>query len=228
MNVVRHGFANRKELADALADRIVAQLTRAIAAKGDATLAVSGGSTPGLLFDALSDRDLDWPSVVVTLVDERFVPETSDRSNAGLVRTRLLKNKAAAARFAPLYRDGGTIEECVADAGKALARNKPDVVVLGMGNDGHTASFFPDAAELESVINPQGKSLAAAVHAETAGEPRLTLTLPAIIDAEFIALHIEGAEKADTLARATEDGSTLPIRRVIDAAHRPVEIYWAP
>lgn len=224
---VRHDFATRAELASALAAEIARRLAATIAADGDATLAVSGGSTPGMLFDALSTCDIDWPLVVVTLVDERFVPDTSDRSNAALVRSRLLKNKAAAARFLPLYRDGKTPDECAEDAGKALAKHLPDVVVLGMGNDGHTASFFPDAGELETLLDPKNEKLVAPVHAQSAGETRLTLTLPPITDAPFIALHIEGEEKAATLARALEDGSQLPIRRVMDAARRPVEIFWA-
>lgn len=224
---VRHGFGSRAELAEALAAEIGAHLSDMIMEKGEATLAVSGGTTPGLLFDALSSQKIDWPAIVVTLVDERFVPETSERSNANLVRARLLKNDAAAARFIPLYRDGRTLEECVADAEKALAQHRPDVVVLGMGNDGHTASFFPDADNLDALLKPKGKAQVAAVQAPSAVEPRLTLTLPAIASAAFIALHIEGAEKAETLTQAMADGSTLPIRRVIDAAQNPVEIYWA-
>lgn len=224
---VRHDFETRAELASVLAADIARRLAATIETDGDATLAVSGGSTPGLLFDALSTCDIDWPLVVVTLVDERFVPDTSDRSNAALVRARLLKNKAAAARFLPLYRDGKTPDECAEDAGKALAKHVPDVVILGMGNDGHTASFFPDARELEKLLDPNSSLLIAPVHAQSAVETRLTLTLPPIADAPFVALHIEGAEKAATLARALEDGSQLPIRRVMDAAQRPVEIFWA-
>lgn len=100
--------------------------------------------------------------------------------------------------------------------------------MLGMGNDGHTASFFPDAVELEQLLDPTGKALVLPVHAQSAGEPRLTLTLPVIASGRFIALHIEGAEKLTTLEKALAPGSTLPIRRVIDAAKTPVEIFWAP
>lgn len=127
-------FEAREALAETLARDVADELARAIEAKGRATLAVSGGTTPKLFFEKLSVIDIPWSRVSVTLVDERQVPESSERSNARLVRQHLLQNKAAAARFVPLVDNPD-------------AENIPafDVAVLGMGNDGHTASFFPAA-----------------------------------------------------------------------------------
>lgn len=229
-NWTRHDFANRDALALALAQTVAGQLREAIALKGEATLAVSGGSTPAPFFEALSRIGLDWDKVAITLVDERFVDETSPRSNAALVRSKLMRNEAGKARFLPLYRPNVTLEEAASEASVAIARlDLPlDVAVLGMGDDGHTASFFPDARELNSLLGPASGEIVAVVHAESAGEPRLTMTLPPLASARFIALHIVGADKAETLERALAKGSTLPIRRVVDAAQPPVEIFWAP
>jgi 6-phosphogluconolactonase len=226
--VRRHDFATREELADALASVVAARLTDGIAAADAASLAVSGGSTPARFFEVLSGKDIDWSKVNITLVDERFVPENSPRSNAGLVKGKLLRGKAANANFLPLYQPGDLASAAgAAEQPLSVFFNPPDVVVLGMGNDGHTASFFPDALELEQLLDPKAEELAAVVHAPSAGEERLTLTSALIGRAGFLALHIEGAEKLATLDKALGVDSTLPIRRVIDTAQTPVEIFWA-
>lgn len=229
MPVARHTFDTRAALASALAGTIAAQLSDAVEARGSATLAVSGGTTPAVMFAKLSRAEIDWSRVTVALVDERFVPPDSPRSNARLVREKLLQDEAGQADFLPLYSPAPSAEEAASLADNALHQlTQPfDVVVLGMGNDGHTASFFPDANELDELLDPETQRLVAAVNAPSAGEPRITLTLPVIASARFIALHIEGAEKAATLKRVLASGSTLPIRRVIDAAQTPVEIFWA-
>ena len=103
-------FESGAALAAGLADAVASALSAAIARSGEATLAVSGGSTPKAFFEALSTRDLDWDKVKITLVDERFVPEDNPRSNHLLVKTHLLKNAAEAAEFVPLYRPEATIE----------------------------------------------------------------------------------------------------------------------
>ncbi|MGN6470889.1 MAG: 6-phosphogluconolactonase [Rhizobiaceae bacterium] len=225
-----HEFATPEALAKALAGRIAEVLTDAIQARGEALLAVSGGTTPVHLFETLSEIDFDWQRVTVTLVDERFVPPTSDRSNEGLVRRDLLRGKAASANFAGLYRDAPTVEEAAKEAEAALA-SLPypfDFVVLGMGPDGHTASFFPDDPDLSRPLDLAGRRVVLPVHAKSAGEPRLTFSLPKLIEARNVALHIEGTDKKDTLEKALGEGPRLPIRAVFDAAREPVEIYWAP
>jgi 6-phosphogluconolactonase len=225
-----NGFADRQDLATALAGEIADRLTGAIAERGTALLAVSGGTTPAKLFAVLSTTPIAWDKVTVTLVDERFVPPSSPRSNAGLVAANLLQNKAMAARFVPLYHEAATIEDAGAMDSEAL-RSLPwplDVAILGMGGDGHTASFFPDAGNLEELLDPTSQRIVLPVHAASGGEPRLTLSMARIVAAGFVALHIEGEDKRAAFDGAMGPGAKKPIRRVIEAAPGPVEVFWAP
>ncbi|RAZ85684.1 6-phosphogluconolactonase [Mesorhizobium hawassense] len=225
-----NGFADRPQLAAALAGQVAALLTNAIAQRGTALLAVSGGTTPAKFFAALSAIPIAWDKVTVTLVDERFVPPSSPRSNAGLVAANLLQNEAAAARFVPLYHEAASIEDAAAADSEAL-RSLPwplDVVILGMGGDGHTASFFPDAGNLDELLDPASRRIVLPVHAASGGEPRLTLSMARIIAAGFVALHIEGEDKRTAFNGAMGPGMKKPIRRVLEAAPRPTEVFWAP
>ncbi len=224
-------FPTPDALAAALAGRIAGQLRNAIAERGEATLAVSGGTTPARFFAALADQPVDWKNVTVTLVDERFVPPSSERSNEALVRRILLQGETAAARFVPLYTDAPTPDAAALVADEAIAALPLpfDALVLGMGTDGHTASFFPDAANLETLLSPQNSARVMAVDTKAGGEPRLTLTLPVIAAARLVVLHIEGAAKKAVIEEAISPaGSDLPIRAVIDRAQFPVTIVWAP
>jgi 6-phosphogluconolactonase len=223
-----HVFPSRLELAEKLAKTIAEKLSDAIARRGAGFIAVSGGSTPALLFAELSRAAIDWKKIVVTLIDERLVPATSPRSNARLVTDRLLQGPAAAATFVPLYHGIDDGEEAAALASVALGELPwpLDVAVLGMGGDGHTASFFPDAPNLEELLAADAAKLVLPVEAASAGEHRLTLTLGKIAKAGLLALHIEGAEKRQVLERALA-GEKLPIRAAFEAAPRPVEIFWA-
>ncbi|WP_110748075.1 6-phosphogluconolactonase [Phyllobacterium leguminum] len=231
MTVEWHDFADGAELAAALASQVAVRLGDAVRAGGTAVLAVSGGTTPVKLFEALSQQDIDWARVTVTLVDERFVSPESGRSNERLVHEHLLKDNAGKAKFVGLYSPASTAE-AAAIAANARIDDLPrpfDVVILGMGTDGHTASFFPGGDRLAEAIDPGSKALVLPMQAEGAGEPRLTLTLPVIAEARFIVLHIEGAAKREVLERALEPGpeTEMPIRAVLNHAVTPVQVYWA-
>lgn len=214
----RQNFENRDALAKALADRVARGLSRAISRQGSAVLAVSGGTTPALFFDHLSREDISWEKVTVTLVDERQVDEQSPRSNAKLVKQGLIQNHARSARFVPLYQNQ-TAAETV----------KLDVVVLGMGEDGHTASFFPGGDNLAAALNPKSPTLLTTMQAPAAGEPRLTFTLSALLKAKVLCLHVEGRKKDAVLeaAIAGTDIMAMPIRAVLQA-DQPLEIFWCP
>ena len=209
-------FADRERLAWNLAADIASMLRRVVSANGRAVLAVSGGTTPKLFFEKLSDMEVPWNRVTVTLVDERQVPETSERSNARLVRETLLQNKAAAAKFVPLFENP-----------EAAALPRFDIAILGMGNDGHTASFFPGGDRLAEALDPATDKKIVAMNATGAGEPRLTFTLPVLTDTGYLVLHIEGAEKRKVLDRALEEGpeADMPVRAVL-RSKTPLTLYW--
>jgi 6-phosphogluconolactonase len=223
-----HEFGSPDELAEALAERIAGALAQAIAERGRASLAVSGGRTPKRLFKALSFAPIKWEKVTVVLVDERFVPPDDERSNERLVRSNLLRNRAAGARFLPLFRPGMTVEQAAAKAGADVsALPFPlDVAVLGMGPDGHTASFFPDASNLKSLYVNREQRAVLPVHATSAVEPRLTLSLQLLTSARLVVVHIESDERKSILIQALADGA-LPIARFFAEAASAPQIYWA-
>jgi 6-phosphogluconolactonase len=229
VSVTFREFPSRQALAEALAEKVAATLAAAISTRGRALIAVSGGTTPELFFRQLSKASIDWSRVTVTLADERLVEPSSERSNEGLVRRTLLQGPAAAARFVPLYRTAPDAPDAFRETADELASlNWPlDVAALGMGGDGHTASFFPDAPNLADLLDPAGGADLDYVTSPSAVETRFTLSLARLASAGFIALHIEGEAKRKVLASVLE-GEKLPIRAVLDHAHRPVEVFWAP
>ena len=226
-----HRFPDRSALVEALADEIAARLADGVAARGAASLVVPGGSTPAPLFDALCERDLPWKAVVITLNDERWVDPSDAASNERLVRERLLVGRAAEACFFGLKTPAATPRQAVVEVEARLADvARPfDVMVLGMGEDGHTASLFPYSAALAASLggDPAQVQAVEAPHARGAIE-RMTLSLPAIVDSRSVAVLITGSEKLAVLGRAAEPGDplALPIRAVLSRA--PVHAYWSP
>lgn len=224
-------FSTAEELAEALAREVAAALAARLAREGAAALAVSGGSTPLRFFRALSAQALDWDKITVTLVDDRWVGEDSPRSNAALVRAHLLQGPAAAARFVPLVNDAPTPEAGRAAVEAALREIRLPLaaVVLGMGADGHTASFFPGGDRLAQALAPAQGEWVETMRAPGALEPRITLTLPLLLAAGFLALHIEGAAKRAVLEEALRPGliTELPVRAVLARAPQPV-VFWSP
>lgn len=225
-------FPDRDALARSLAAHVGEALRARCARAGAAGLAVSGGRTPARFFDLLSGAPLDWPRITVTLVDERWVPESSDRSNAALVRRHLLTGAAAGARFLPLYTGADSPQDGLATAEAALGRLPLPLAaaVLGMGDDGHTASFFPHGAGLSEAVDLHTPARLAVVRAEAAGEPRITFTLPPLLAADRLFLHIEGDGKRRVLEAALADGplAEMPIRAVLRNLGRPLDVFWCP
>jgi len=230
--LLRTDFDDRQVLARELADAVARNIEAMQIATGVAAIAVSGGTTPARFFTELGKhRELDWTKVYVTLVDERWVDETSERSNARLVNEKLLQGPAAVAHFVPLYSGGPTPDAAALERTTRLIETLPRryaAVLLGMGNDGHTASFFPGGDNLVEALRGEGPVVE--IKAPGAGEPRITQVLRRLVETEALYLQIEGEEKAATLTRALADGpiEEMPVRAVLRQQAVPVNIYWAP
>jgi len=225
-------FDGPDALARALAAVVAEAVRSRLARAPTAALAVSGGRTPTRFFQMLSGAPLDWARVTITLVDERWVPESSDRSNAALVRANLLQGPAAQARFLPLFNTADSPEAGLAALEQAAAALPLPfaAVVLGMGADGHTASFFPGAANLGEVMDPNTARLLGTVSAPDADEPRMTFTLPPLLAADALFLHIEGTHKWDVLEAARGRGAeeAFPIRAILRRTRQPLDVLWCP
>jgi 6-phosphogluconolactonase len=233
LNVTTHSFTHCPAQALALAERVAERLQIALTERGRAVLAVSGGTTPKHFFDVLSREKLDWANVQVTLVDERWVPESDERSNAQLVKSLLLQHAASAAQFVPLYTGAPTPEAGLAEATARInALPLPfDAVVLGMGDDGHTASFFPGGDHLAEALDLNGRAPVLPMHAPDAGEPRITLSLPTLLNTRALYLLVTGEKKRDILADVRLGlgaAQNYPIQAVLTQQRVPVAVYWCP
>ncbi|PJF10753.1 6-phosphogluconolactonase [Pseudorhodobacter sp. MZDSW-24AT] len=207
----------------ALAKQMASELGSFLRRDGRASLCVPGGTTPGPVFDTLSGLDLDWGNVAVFLNDERWVPESSPRSNTRLLRERLLRGPAGAAQLVPLYAPAEQPEEMLNALSSGIAPHLPiSVLLLGMGADMHTASLFPGADRLTEALAPEAPILMA-LRAEAAGEPRITLSAPALKTAFHTHILIKGPEKRAALERAQSLSVTeAPVRAVLDVA----TVHW--
>jgi len=230
--VHEHRFPDRQALAAALAGEIKVDLEEAIPARGAGSLVVSGGRTPALMFRQLAAEKLDWKRVWVTLADERWVETTAEASNERFVRESLLIGPAAAAHFVGLKNPAPTPEAGADWATRALTRvpHPFDVVVLGMGDDGHTASLFPGSLALARALDPGAPPACVAINALVAPHARVSLNLAALLDARRIVLHIEGDKKWEVYQRARTPGTAaeMPVRAVLQQKEVPVDVYWAP
>ncbi|WP_159567587.1 6-phosphogluconolactonase [Budvicia diplopodorum] len=224
-------FPTTDELNRRLAQRVSSELQKGIDAKGNASLVVSGGKTPLGLFKLLSQQPLAWDKVTITLADERWVDEHHESSNEKLVRENLLQGKAAAARFVSLKSAAKTPFEGASDVEssiKAMARPF-DVVILGMGDDGHTASLFPGAENLLPALDMKSGRLCMGMTPLTAPLDRITLTLPALLNSRHIFLHLVGEAKRAVYHQAQEghDVNEMPVRSVIHQDKTPVDVFWS-
>ncbi len=221
---------DRTQLAERLAHQVGQWLTRALVTQDRASLAVSGGRTPAPFLAALSEFELPWHRVDVTLTDERWVSGDDDASNERLVRLHLLRNRAHAARLVSLKVDAPSPEQGVELCQKQLAlMHWPlDVVVLGMGNDGHTASLFPGTDGLRQALAPDNPQHCAPIRPLDVPHARMTLTRSALARARHQVLYILGEDKLAVLEDAVadvENQELMPVRAFL----RPgLKIFWSP
>ncbi len=237
-NFIWHEGADPESLAQNLAGELTVQISNAIADNGLAVIALSGGSTPKPLFKALSDYEIDWSKVVVTLVDERWVPETHELSNAAFMKRYLLDSLPDGVRFVPLYHEAGSVEESLTSVLGAYCHathsstDQPrafDVVILGMGGDGHTASFFPDANNVAELVDPNTNAQLLTCVSPSTQVERITWSLPALLNTRYLALHFTGKNKKSVFESACEheDATVLPIRSAIFQNKVPLNVYYS-
>lgn len=226
--VAARSLSNPGQLATVLVDTVAEVLRAAIVSRGMACLVVSGGRSPIAFFERLAQQPLAWSQVVVSLADERWVPVAHADSNEGLVRRHLLRGPAAAARFIGLYTPAASLEDAALRADQALAELPPiDVLVLGMGDDGHTASLFPNSPNLAEALCVDGPRRCLPMLAPSVPHQRLSMSLSLLASARVPLLAIQGQSKLATLSEAlrNDEAATMPVRALL---HSPLEIYWCP
>ncbi|MBA6289071.1 6-phosphogluconolactonase [Colwellia sp. MB3u-4] len=223
-------FEQRELLDEALADKIATLLTAAVDSKGKASIAVSGGSTPKGFFQALSKKKLAWEAITITLADERWVDIDSSDSNTKLVHEYLMQNEAVKAKFFYLKQGEILSDETLTDLN--LAANQQllplDVLILGMGEDGHTASLFPCSDEITQCLAKDSQALLK-VTPKTAPHQRISFSFAALAQSKNTFLHISGISKKQVLAKAIAGQvcKEMPIRAFLQAPNINTQVYWA-
>ncbi|MFQ3194746.1 MAG: 6-phosphogluconolactonase [Colwellia sp.] len=223
-------FEQRQLLDEALADKVAALLTAALESKGKASIAVSGGSTPKGFFQALSKKKLAWQAITITLADERWVDIDSSDSNTKLVHEYLIQNEAVKAKFFYLKQGEILSDETLIDLN--LAANQQllplDVLILGMGEDGHTASLFPCSDEISQCLAKDSQALLK-VTPKTAPHQRISFSFAALAQSKNTFLHISGISKKQVLAKAIAGQvcKEMPIRAFLQAPNINTQVYWA-
>jgi 6-phosphogluconolactonase len=222
-------FDDADRLAETLAALVAARLRAGLRERGTASFVTAGGRTPAPFLTRLAAADLAWERVAVTLTDERWVGPDDPASNAASVQATLLTGRAATARFLPLYTGASTPEAGAAAAEARLAAiPRPyDIVLLGLGEDGHTASLFLGGDNLRAALALDSGRLCMAMRAPGAPQPRITLTLPALLDAGSLCILFTGAAKRRAFDAARSDGpvEAMPVRAVLRNASVPVEVF---
>jgi 6-phosphogluconolactonase len=225
-------FPVRNELDNELAKTVSNILAKAIKDTGKASIAVSGGSTPKGFFSVLSQSDIDWSKVTITLADERWVPIDSDASNTRLVHENLLQNKAKEAKFFHLKQGDELTDETLADLNVAASKTllPLDVLILGMGEDGHTASLFPCSDEINVGLDESNDAVLLKVKPKTAPHQRISFTFASLITSKNIFLHSCGEAKKTVLTKALQgdDPFEMPIRAFLQHPNLNTQIFWAP
>lgn len=220
-------FPSSADNAQALAQAVAENLRDILTQQERATLAVSGGKSPIAFFQALNQIDLDWSRVNITLVDERVVPTQHADSNTSLVRQYLIKNQLSQAKWLPLISDDADEDELknISQAVEFALQNytQPDVLVLGMGGDGHTASIFPKAPQFADAIRVNYPQPLLHTTPVTAPYERISMTLTAIVHTPYVYLAIAGADKLAIYQQAEQGKNpNFPISYVLNKVHTNV------
>ena len=233
-NETWHCFSDADACSLALAQALTQELQRLLDLQARVVLAVSGGQSPRVMMAALSHADVDWPRVLIQWVDERLLSRHHPNSNSELIESVLRQHQAAVSQWhnvLPVV--AGSPRELVDDEQEAVLQpaskryQKPDIVVLGMGEDGHTASLFPHAKQLPQALNPHNTVPLMLLQDVAAPYARISMTLPAILSAKAIFIAAYGQKKRTVLQQAAKQlDANLPISSVFHHAQKiPVYVY---
>ena len=223
-------FTSRAEASTACAERLAAGLRNALAQNDSAALIASGGSSPAETLKFLSTKHLPWERVTVTLSDERWVNHQHADSNEKMLREKLLVNDAANATVFSLYRPGCKAREAAGQLSEEFRRlPRPFAgVLLGMGEDGHFASLFPDFEGLDAALQLENDKAFVAVHTAASPHARISMTLAALLQSSEIVLLIFGDGKREVYEKAKAGESTLPVASLLAQSRVPLRVIWAP
>lgn len=226
--MTQHFFATRLEAATAAAERVAELLTRRLDSQSEASIVVSGGSSPRDCFAALATKDIDWRRVQITLSDERWVPPNHEDSNEKLVRESLLIDKAAAASLLPVYAEGVSPEERCDVLQDPLPVLPFACSLIGIGADGHFASLFPDADRLAQGLDVESGRLYVPITTAASPYRRISMTLAGISRSDEVALLFFGDEKLEVYKQAQASATAFPLSRLLRQKRAPVRLFWAP
>jgi len=223
-------FDTRADAAIAAGKRIISALHRRLETDESAAIVVSGGSTPAPVYSYMAHKELDWHRVHVLLSDERWVAADHPDSDENMLRTALERSRAAYAQILSFADLTKSLDERCSELDEQIGSLPLPFtsVLLGMGDDGHFASLFPDAAELQQALDLQSPHSFVPVATASSPHPRLSMTLAALLRSDEVLLLISGAEKRAVLERAAEPGSDLPIAHLLRQMRVPVDVFWAP
>lgn len=230
-HITEKKYDTRADVTAALLEDCVPALSNAITTHNQASMILSGGTSPGDFYRALSQQDLNWDKIYFGLSDERWVPEDHPDNNALLVQNTLLQNNAENSHFIGMKHEGDITSDGWSSC-EAAQKNMPmpfDIVLLGMGTDGHTASFFPGTPELEDALDLKTEHICTPIDRGAGDVPRMTMTLKTLLNTRHIKLLFFGDDKWDIYQRAkTENSLTYPVSFILNQTAAPVTVYWAP
>lgn len=226
--MIEHHFKTRLEASVAAADRMAELLAHRLDNQIDASIIVSGGSSPRDCMIALAKANLDWPRVQIALSDERWVPPDHEDSNEKLVRESLLVGQAASAQLLPIYAEGATPQQRCDTLQDPLPTLPFACSLIGIGTDGHFASLFPDAEQLALGLDVESGRLYIPVTTTASPHTRISMTLAGISRSDEIVLLFFGQDKLEIYEQAKADAKAYPLSRLLRQKRAPIRLFWAP
>jgi 6-phosphogluconolactonase len=222
-------YGSREEASGAVAETISSRVSARLATKEDAAIVVSGGSTPRRAFELLGCKDFDWSRLHIVPSDERWVEPSAEDSNERMIRESLLADRGVDAQLLTMFAANSAIDDRCRELSEQL-RTLPlpfSVSLLGMGEDGHFASLFPDAANLDKGLQQESSDWCMPVSTAASPHPRISLTLSALLNSEEILLLIFGDKKRHVLEQASKDSGNYPVAQLLKQNTTPVRTFWA-